>query len=85
MLGDVMFCNQPEENYYSDKRIRQELRARLRFPGIIIAFSLIGAGYFVWQDSGFSTNAVFALLFAAFWCMPFGMILLDLRRVGKHK
>jgi len=78
-----MFGNRPIE-IHTEKMAREDARERLKFPGVIIALSLIAAGYFVWQDGGFSSNVIIALLFAAFWSVPFVLVLLEFRRIKRE-
>jgi hypothetical protein len=70
-----------EEPAYSEKSQREALRARLRFPGVLVVLSFAGAAFFVWQDRGVSTSAIWAACFGAFWAVPLVMAWLQLRKL----
>jgi hypothetical protein len=67
----------------TEKQQREHLRGNLWFCGTLAALSLVVAGYFVWQDGGFSGSFYVMLIFTAFWLVPFGFGLLNLRSIGK--
>jgi hypothetical protein len=59
---------------------RQDLRGQVWMFGIIAALFVGGAGFFLWQDRGFSFPVFACLFFAAFIFTPAIPSLLELRR-----
>ena len=75
--------SRPHKPFVTEKERREELRSSLRFLGGLSGLFLAAAGYFVWQDGGFSGTFYVMLIFAGFWFVPFGLVLhefIQLRR-----